>query len=324
MNYIKFYDDIRVIDRELKREKYPNATSLGKKLGWKNRKTISRLLQIMKEDFGAPIDYDESKKGYYYTDKNCIMINTFVTHKDVAILKIIEKFIKDEFGCTFLNGFNDICSKFLLGEKNEKEDSFLAELESNMAFSPSPKAIINEDVLFKLIDAVYFEEKAIITYRSQKDEVLTRKVHPYKIIYKNGCWYIIAYCETRNNVQLFAIHNISSIDVIEEDYFEKPENLNIKIGHGIDSLSGKGDYEVVIKIMPEAAAYVRDRFWHNTQTITENPDKSINISFRLHTLNNVRRWILGFGGNAEVISPPELRDLTLKDAEQIVGRYKSN
>lgn len=320
MNYIRLYDNIKFIDHELKRGNYPNATSLGERLGWKNRKTILRIIQVMKEEFDAPIEYDDSRKGYYYTNKNFVLINSFLPKREVMVLKILERFIKDEFGDSFFVNFHNIVERILPGIKDKGEEEFFLEMESNLSFSPSPKSLINGDILFSIIDAIYFDEKMKILYRSQKDEVIERVVHPYKIIYKSGGWYIIAYCELRKNVQLFALHNILSIEVLEEETFARPDKIDLKIGHGIDSLSGKGDYEVVIKIFPEAAAYVRDRYWHNSQKITENDDKSINISFRLNTLNNVKRWALGFGGNAEVLSPKELREIMKEDAQNILDR----
>jgi predicted DNA-binding transcriptional regulator YafY len=321
MNYVRFYDNVKFIDQELKKGKYPNSTSLGERLGWKDRKTILRIIQTMKEEFNAPIEYDDHKKGYYYTDKNFTLINTFLPKREAMVLKILEGFIKDEFGDTFFVNFHDMVERILPGIKEKDDNEYFMELESNLSFSPSPKAFLHGDILFDIIDAIYFDEKIKIDYRSQKDEVMERTVHPYKIIYKNSVWYIIAYCELRKKVQLFALHNIISIQVLEEETFTRPDKIDLKIGHGIDSLSGGGDYEVVIKIFPEAACYVRDRYWHNTQKITENKDKSINISFRVNTLNNVKRWLLGFGGNAKVLSPLKLKAMMKKDAQDILGRY---
>ncbi|HEY9188126.1 MAG TPA: WYL domain-containing protein [Ignavibacteria bacterium] len=321
MNYIKMYDNIRFIDKELKKGNYPNASYLCKRLGWKDRKTIFRLIQIMKEELGAPIEYNENKKGYYYTDNNFILVNSFITKREIVVLKIIENFVKDEFGEEFYNSFNNLVNRIMPPDYDRNESEFIKEIESSFSFQPDPRTNIKVDILLTLIDAIYFEEKTKILYRSQKGETLERIIHPYRIIYKNGGWYVIAFCELRNNTQFFAIHNIISIQLLEEKTFTKPDKIDIKIGHGIDSLSGHGNYEVIIKILPSSAEYVRHRFWHNSQKITENNDGSILISFQLNTLNNIKRWVLGLGENAIVVSPTELIDLVKKEATNILKCY---
>lgn len=60
---------IHYIDEKISAGRYPNATSLAKELEC-NARTIQRDIEYMKDSLYAPLEYDHTKKGYYYTEPN--------------------------------------------------------------------------------------------------------------------------------------------------------------------------------------------------------------------------------------------------------------
>ena len=48
--------------------KYPNAGTFRRELGI-SRRTVLRDLDFLRDEEGAPIEYDESRKGYYSTSR---------------------------------------------------------------------------------------------------------------------------------------------------------------------------------------------------------------------------------------------------------------
>ena len=60
---------IRAIDAEIRNGSYPNTNDLAKKLEAGVR-TISRDLDEMRLFYNAPIAFDRSKNGYYYTENS--------------------------------------------------------------------------------------------------------------------------------------------------------------------------------------------------------------------------------------------------------------
>ena len=53
------------IERSIKEGKYPNAAQLAKMLEVSQR-TVQRDIEYMRDLLGAPVEYDKSKRGYYY------------------------------------------------------------------------------------------------------------------------------------------------------------------------------------------------------------------------------------------------------------------
>jgi len=54
-------------DNEARRERFPNATGLGAHFKIAP-KTAQRSIDHFRDRLQAPLEYDQSRKGYYYTD----------------------------------------------------------------------------------------------------------------------------------------------------------------------------------------------------------------------------------------------------------------
>ena len=48
--------------------KLPSAVQFAQELGVRSARTIQRLIQKMQDLYGLPIDWDHSRKGYYYME----------------------------------------------------------------------------------------------------------------------------------------------------------------------------------------------------------------------------------------------------------------
>jgi hypothetical protein len=64
---------------------------------------------------------------------------------------------------------------------------------------------------------------------------------------------------------------------------------------------------VVVKFLPPAARFVQESRWHASQVLTQERDGSLLARFTLSTTVEIKSWVLGFGANAVVIEPEELR-----------------
>ncbi len=52
--------------------------------------------------------------------------------------------------------------------------------------------------------------------------------------------------------------------------------------------------------------YIREKRWHPSQVLLELEDGAVEVRLKLGSLVEVQRWILGWGGDATVLRPPEL------------------
>ena len=65
----------------------------------------------------------------------------------------------------------------------------------------------------------------------------------------------------------------------------------------------------------------RERCWHESQQLDEHSDGSTILHMTVSGLNEVKRWVLGFGCHAEVLAPVELRQEIQKEITTMLDNY---
>jgi proteasome accessory factor B len=78
---------------------------------------------------------------------------------------------------------------------------------------------------------------------------------------------------------------------------------------------------IEIAFEPRMARYVRDRVWHPSQDVREDPDGRVVLTLDVSNDWALRSWILGFGPLAQVLSPPHLRAQILDELDRARERY---
>jgi proteasome accessory factor B len=78
---------------------------------------------------------------------------------------------------------------------------------------------------------------------------------------------------------------------------------------------------VKLRFSSVQAPYVRERTWHAAQKLIEQTDGSLIMEMSVGDLGEVRRWLLGWGAEAEVLEPEELAREIEEHARRILSRY---
>ena len=65
--------------------------------------------------------------------------------------------------------------------------------------------------------------------------------------------------------------------------------------------------------------FVMERTWHKGQTLRENKDGSVYLSFETNQLSQTASWVMSFTGGAKVLNPPELKDEVRAAAQRILA-----
>ncbi|MCL2348119.1 MAG: WYL domain-containing protein, partial [Planctomycetaceae bacterium] len=81
------------------------------------------------------------------------------------------------------------------------------------------------------------------------------------------------------------------------------------------------DSKVVIRFSPMVAQNVAEVRWHKTQKIRKLADGSIEYHATVTGIHEIAWWILGYGKEAEVISPPELRAVIREHVREMSRIY---
>ncbi|MBU1207397.1 MAG: WYL domain-containing protein [Proteobacteria bacterium] len=80
-------------------------------------------------------------------------------------------------------------------------------------------------------------------------------------------------------------------------------------------------YTVRVRISPGWARWVSEKIWHESQKVTRLPDGGLEVAFRAAGLDEIKRWVLSFGPEAQVLAPEKLKDMVHKDLSRNLLQY---
>lgn len=159
-----------------------------------------------------------------------------------------------------------------------------------------------------LREALLYQYRVTLTYHSGgTGEPSTYQVDPYTMIYYKGGLYLLGYAHNRLALRTFAIERIDRVEMGKER-FEMPAGFTPE--DQLQGAFGIVDEEVMqvsVRFSPVIAHTVRDRLWHPSQTVVEEGDGSVLLSFTAGGKMEILSWLLSYGRHAELLAPLELR-----------------
>jgi predicted DNA-binding transcriptional regulator YafY len=122
---------------------------------------------------------------------------------------------------------------------------------------------------------------------------------------------------------VFAVDRIQSVSVTNRR-FEFPEDFDFeRLTEAAFQLIWGEAQEVKIRFSAWQAPYIRERTWHPSQRIEAGPDGDAILTLKVADLDEVNRWLIGFGAEAEVLEPQELQEEIVVECRAIARRTKT-
>ncbi len=84
---------------------------------------------------------------------------------------------------------------------------------------------------------------------------------------------------------------------------------------------GEKPVAVSVRFAPRQARWIRERRWHKTARVQEQLDGGLVLHLKVAETSEIRRWVLQFGSEAEVLAPQSLRDVVAKELAAALGAY---
>lgn len=134
--------------------------------------------------------------------------------------------------------------------------------------------------------------------------------------------YLIGWDEQRNARRTFKVERILSA-TLTPDTFEPgaQEPAATELLRAWDVIADEEPIDVVIRFSPAVAKRAAETRWHPSQEIEEQPDGSLLWRGRVAGTREIRIWILGWGADAEVLEPAELRDGVAAELRRAAALY---
>ncbi len=150
------------------------------------------------------------------------------------------------------------------------------------------------------------------------------RVHPYLLEASSTtrALYLIGFDESRGAVRTFKLQRILELS-LAPDTFEPPDPAVVQegLGRAWGVIADQEEVEVELRFDAAIAGLVTETTWHPTERVSHNEDGSVVWRARVPGTLEIRRWILQWGAQVEVLSPPELRDEVAETYRKAAARY---
>ncbi|MCB2297983.1 helix-turn-helix transcriptional regulator [Clostridium tagluense] len=273
-------------------------------------RTIYRDIEKISEA-GVPIAATGGKGGGYYIMENYTLNNLFLNKKEIEPLIAVMDNLKFLFGNN--PQFNDIVLKFETLRNTEKKEC------DNFSIDMSHFSMEKElrEYLFLMNKAI--EENRILEfeYINRKMEYLKRVVEPIQIEFTDGHWYIIAFCTIRKDYRKFKlvrVRNMKLGGVFKKNLISKEEIKKI-----FSESYEKNSILVTLKFSSEIGGQLSEYFSKEKITLLENGTYIVEDFFPED--EGLKKFILGFGNDCEVIGPDKLRKKMVEYIKNIYSKY---
>lgn len=302
------------------------ADELAKRLECSKRQ-VQRDLRVL-QDVGFPVSYEEREYG-----KRFWKLGDHFIESDKLIFSVTEllsiylgqKLLAPLAGTEFGEGLNSLLEKIkaTLSSRALRHFSHLDEtlLVKNHIFNDYSA----HDKKIRLVNkAIHSFTVVQLRYRSQsKKRPYNTKYHPYGMVYFGGDLYCIGFMEVYKEIRTLKLKRIQSAE-LTADSFRRPRDFSLKAHtqdvFGIFSATGKTQ-KIKVCLSDWAANSVREAQYHPSQKIVKDDGDAVTVQFELANTTELKRWLLGFGANARVLSPKSLVNEIAADVQTMAAIY---
>jgi predicted DNA-binding transcriptional regulator YafY len=166
-----------------------------------------------------------------------------------------------------------------------------------------------------LLEAAQEQRWVRVTYQSA-ERLSTQYLLPRQITTQNGYWYCHAYAFEHQEERTYRVDRIRTLTPADEQFQATPAPETRPYEH-------HSHPQVVVKLTARGVSYLESEP-HLGQAIHRNPDGTGYLAFRCPPgeLNWFARYFAGFGSEAEVSAPPELRHILWQLGQKLVELYQ--
>ncbi len=287
-----------------------------------SRKSIQRDIDFLKNQYDAPIEYDGSRRGYYYREDNWRLPAVPLSESDLFAMSIARQGLAQYENTPVYDRLLTVFAKLeeSLPDKVSVDPAWVAD---RISVIPDRLARLDPEVWSRVTDGLQRCRRLDFFYRKPgSDDEEERRVDPLHVTGYRGEWYLIAFCHSRQGVRIFALSRMTGVRVSDIAAGDHDFDYHAYMKDSFGIFRGTATHRVRLRFSPRQAAYVRERSWQDDQEVVELGDGGVELAFSVNHLGELCRWVLSWGGGVEVVAPMELRRMVIEEIEGALALYR--
>lgn len=314
------------IDRRVRAGLLPRADELADELEVSRRQIYLDRQKLI--EMGAPLSRAVAG-GWVYSEPSWVLPSQFLREGELLAFFLSVEIARSQGNAGLQEQLQNAVDKIAksLGDIISVD---LNALRDSTSYSPSPAASVDAGLHAQLCRSIAGRRKLRMNYfTASSGRQSERVIHPYHLYMARGEWILIAHDQSKSAddapIRCFNIARISGLQELigRETHFQIAPTFDAKQYVREMFTAERGDelHEVAIWFDAHQARYIRERIWHEDQTIEEGADGALTLHFRASGLGEVARWTLSYGKCARVVAPPQLRELVADHVRELSVIY---
>lgn len=172
---------------------------------------------------------------------------------------------------------------------------------------------------FRVLVEGFRERRAVdlAYFTASRNELTQRRVHPYGLVSFLGSWYVVGYCELRQEVRIFKLERVRSATATEVP-FTLPEGFDSR-RYAETGMLPSPEREAKVRFRPPHVQAILDEL--EGETIERCDDGSIVLTLDYASDDWLAGWVMSFGAGAELLEPADVRERLFRRCRETLKRY---
>jgi predicted DNA-binding transcriptional regulator YafY len=309
-----------VLQRELQCNSFPNASTLAE-LCECSRSTAVRTIDRLRYEFGVPIDYDESQRGYFLTNRDFSFAALPPGRDELVVLILLSELLTMIDDPGLQSALSGLWARMTNGRSDLAYD--LEHIRSRFSSDSTSIAKLADIDLVRLIGLAHRGQPVALTYRSpwRHDEDKEYQGFFRRLHFSDGILYAM-FEDQRGRQLVMNVSFMKEIREIEQLPGRLPESQAAPVRphwlEGFGVWSGAKPEVIEIVIGAPASRYYAAQTWHPDQEDVWNGDSLVR-RFPGIPSPELNRRILSLGRFVLSVKPASMLAQLQDDARHLVA-----
>jgi predicted DNA-binding transcriptional regulator YafY len=321
---------LQTLLKMLRQNRYPNYPSFLTEM--KNQdiagtyqlcsKTFQRDIIELRDEYGAPIHYDNCRKGYYLTNTDWynedLMVEPFEMKAAILGERVASEILPEPLRGEMNKAINALLSK------NENGMAEQAELDCFKVLCPEYLPQVEPQIFLTCYNAWEQRKYLVLRYKSAKGNSSVKMYEPHVFAWSGGSWYLKGML-TRNNdieyetpeIRVLALHRIQSAEVLDCQFITSPQILKSIKNNSLFNFEKIS--EVEIEFFTPFSQFMYEKYVNTPGAVKELKKDSVVIKLQNLTEYEAIQLVFSALGNAKVCYPESLKLSIRKIANTALG-----
>lgn len=198
------------------------------------------------------------------------------------------------------------------------------EAEARPTFAFPPPHRFGESALVRSVERAIEDKKRLtFMYEPKHGDCAERTVDPLTFLVRDDHLYLAAFDLEREGIRTFKIARMRDACVLDEAAAPHPDYDGKSVFKHAAKIWSGPLVEVVVRIQPGAARFASEWPLIPDQTLEPLADGAVLVRAEVHGVIEAMRWVLRWGQEAQVLSPPELRAAVVAELLGAIQAYTS-